>query len=40
MGEVLVGPFDNRQEAKLMALKFNKLLDMPIWVIKVFSDVL
>lgn len=39
-GEVLVGPFENEQQAAQMAREVNRLTDMPVWTVIISSDVL
>lgn len=39
-GEVLLGPFDSQQQAKLMAIKVNRLTDMSVWTALISGDAL
>lgn len=39
-GEVLIGLFDNRQQAEQMAREINYLADMPVWTVLIASDAL
>jgi len=40
LGEVLVGPFENKLQAEQMAREVNRLSNMPVWTVNVSSDVL
>lgn len=39
-GEVLIGPFDNQEQAEKMSREINRLTDMSVWIALISSDIL